>query len=104
MSNNIGPTGEAFMRAMTIGLVAIATAILMETTVSTAYAQSCFDLWVQRNSIYKRAGYCFKTSRAIRYFGNGGCSYDYEGDLPLSSGERAQIARILGMERRMGCR
>jgi hypothetical protein len=26
-------------------------------------------LWVERNSYYKEAGYCFKTTRAISYFG-----------------------------------
>jgi hypothetical protein len=92
------------MRAIAIGLLTIVAAILVETTASTAYAQSCFDLWVQRNSIYKRAGYCFKTSQAIRYFGNAGCQYDDERDLPLSAGERGQISRIVALERRMGCR
>ena len=26
----------------------------------------CQSLWVERNSIYKDAGYCFKTARAIK--------------------------------------
>jgi hypothetical protein len=92
------------MRAITHVVLILAAAIVVEASLSTAYAQSCEQLWVQRNSIYKRAGYCFKTSQAIRYFGNGGCAYDDERDLPLSQGERAQISRIVGMERRMGCR
>lgn len=28
-------------------------------------ANICDDLWVQRNSIYKAYGYCFKTPKAI---------------------------------------
>jgi hypothetical protein len=28
-----------------------------------AQAQSCGELWYRRNSIYKQAGYCFKTAR-----------------------------------------
>lgn len=72
--------------------------------ISTASAQSCQDLWVERNSYYKDAGYCFKTSRAISYFGNGGCIYDIEADVPLPRGIRARIAEITRMERRNGCR
>jgi hypothetical protein len=92
------------MRPMVIGMLAAMAAAISGMDVSTAYAQSCFELWVQRNSIYKRAGYCFKTSRATSYFGNAGCMYDDEAQLPLSPGERSQIARIMGMERRLGCR
>ncbi len=58
------------MRPITIGMLAAIAATGFAMTVSTADAQSCYDLWVQRNSVYKEAGYCFKTPRAIRYFGN----------------------------------
>jgi hypothetical protein len=37
---------------------------------------SCEQLWFARNSIFKEAGYCFKTPRAIAAFGNAGCLYD----------------------------
>jgi hypothetical protein len=72
-------------------------------TASSASAQSCQSLWVERNSYYKDAGYCFKTQRAIGYFGNGGCRYDYEGDVPLPPSVRGRIAQIRAMERRFGC-
>ena len=65
---------------------------------------ACQNLWVERNSIYKAAGYCFKTARAIRYFGNAGCAYDNERELPLSRGEQARVARIIAEERANGCR
>jgi hypothetical protein len=71
--------------------------------ISTASAQSCQDLWVERNSYYKQAGYCFKTSRAISYFGNGGCIYDIEASVPLPRDIRARIAEITRIERRSGC-
>jgi YARHG domain len=71
--------------------------------VSAAQAQSCQDLWVERNSYYKEAGYCFKTSRAIRHFGNAGCQYDNEASLPLSRDVRGRIAEITRTERRLGC-
>ncbi|RFB80028.1 YARHG domain-containing protein [Methylovirgula sp. 4M-Z18] len=34
-------------------------------------AYSCYDLWHERNAIYARRGYCFKTDRAISEFGVG---------------------------------
>jgi YARHG domain-containing protein/uncharacterized protein DUF4424 len=45
-------------------------------------ALNCDQLWQQRNSIFKGAGYCFHTPRGIRSFGNAGCAYDSEHDLP----------------------
>jgi len=71
--------------------------------ISAANAQTCNDLWVERNSYYKDAGYCFKTARAIAYFGNAGCQYDNEAALPLSRGVRARIGEIVRLEARYGC-
>lgn len=72
--------------------------------VSAASAQqSCQALWVERNSYYKDAGYCFKTARAISYFGNRGCMYDSEASVPLPPDIRARIAEITWLERRNGC-
>jgi len=70
---------------------------------SSAGAQTCQSLWVERNSYYKAAGYCFKTARAIAYFGNAGCRYDNEASMPLSRAVRARIAEIIRLERRLGC-
>lgn len=81
---------------------AIAAAIL--TAASGAAQAQCQQLWVERNAIYKRAGYCFKTDRAIRYFGNAGCVYDVEGAIPLTPGQRARIQDILAQEGYYGCR
>ena len=82
---------------------ALALAVGGGGLISTASAQSCQDLWVERNSYYKQAGYCFKTSRAISYFGNGGCIYDIEASVPLPRGIRARTAEITRIERRSGC-
>src|SRR5262245_43872244 len=65
--------------------------------------QSCDQLWVARNSIYKMHRYCFRTQRAIDYFGNEGCIFQNEDDVPLTSAERAQIAQYRAQERAMGC-
>jgi hypothetical protein len=80
------------------------TAILAGVIFMPALAQaSCSSLWYERNQIYKDAGYCFKTSRAIRAFGNSGCSFDDIDDVPLSARQRAIVRDIAAQERRMGC-
>jgi hypothetical protein len=85
-------------------LMTSALAAFALTTVASAAQAQCQQLWVARNSIYKNAGYCFKTERAIRYFGNAGCAYDDEGALPLSGWQRQRIGQILAEERANGCR
>ena len=45
---------------------------------------TCEQLWFGRNSIFKEAGYCFKTPRAISAFGNAGCRFDDIAMVPLS--------------------
>lgn len=69
-----------------------------------AQGDICHDLWVERNSIYKANGYCFKTGRAVAYFGNEGCMYDYESQIPMSRGERVRVRQIQSLERQYGCR
>lgn len=64
---------------------------------------SCDQLYYERNSIYKNAGYCFKTSRAISTFGNGGCQFDNQNDVPLTRGDRAAVAAIVAQENYLGC-
>ena len=86
---------------LALGLLA---GVVTLTTTGAALAQSCDDLWYERNAIYKRAGFCFKTPRAISTFGNAGCIYDSEYALPLSQRQRNRIAWIVRMEREMGCR
>jgi hypothetical protein len=89
------------IRLYAIGaLTAVVSGIGM---MSVASAESCQNLWAERNSYYKEAGFCFKTSRAISYFGNGGCRYYNEGSVPLSGAVRARIAQITAMEQRQGC-
>lgn len=79
-------------------------AVALMAMASSVNAQgTCQRLWVERNSIYKAAGYCFNTPRGVRYFGNAGCSYDNVRDVPLSDSDRARIARIVAEERAMGC-
>jgi len=84
-----------------IGL--IGGAISFAASSVPANAGICEDLWVQRNSVYKAYGYCFKTQRAISYFGNSGCIYDSEGAIPMSGADRATVLDIKHREKAQGC-
>jgi hypothetical protein len=63
----------------------------------------CEELWAERNGVYAEAGYCFRTERAIRAFGNGNCRYENADELPLSAADRRRVAEIQREERRRGC-
>lgn len=78
-------------------------ALLSTAATPAAAAFPCDALWGERNAIYKDAGYCFRTERAIRAFGNAGCRYDDLADVPLSARQRADIADIQRQERANGC-
>lgn len=64
---------------------------------------SCDQLWFGRNSIYKEAGYCFKTPRAIAAFGNAGCQYDDINDVRLSPDNGGLVSAIQRAERIKVC-
>lgn len=83
----------------TAGLLAVTMPVLAQDYGSMA----CEDLWYSRNALYKEAGYCFKTARAIQAFGNAGCLYDNMGAVPLSQAARREVADIQYWERRRGC-
>jgi YARHG domain-containing protein len=91
------------MRLVSAALTTLLTAVTLATTVSVSHAQTCQELWVERNQYYKDAGYCFRTPRAIKYFGNAGCRYDDEGTVPLPRGVRNRIGVIAQTERNLGC-
>ena len=89
-------------------LIALAGALFAGTLSSAAAyddlnSMSCGDLWYRRNEIFARNGYCFKTDRAIRVFGNQGCRFYVEGDVPMSRAEREEVEIIQAIERRRGC-
>jgi hypothetical protein len=70
---------------------------------TTSPSTSCQSLWTERNQIYKDSGYCFKTKRAIDYFGNDGCSVSNENALRLSRSDRRRVDEIVRLERAKGC-
>jgi S1-C subfamily serine protease len=64
---------------------------------------SCDELWLARNEIFKAAGYCFQSERAIRQFGNAGCRYANNQDVPLSDRQRAHLTAITAAEVGRSC-
>lgn len=64
---------------------------------------SCRDLWYERNAIFKAAGYCFRSARGIQTFGNAGCQFDDEADVPLSARQRARVSELRASETQLGC-
>ena len=64
---------------------------------------SCEQLWFSRNSIYKEAGYCFKTPRAISAFGNAGCRYDDVEAVQLTPENKNFVQVIQRTERANHC-
>jgi hypothetical protein len=81
------------------GLVVACAATFAPGATKPALAQSCGDLWYERNKIYARNGYCFKTERAISTFG-AGCFPPYG---RLSGWEKERVDEIQMMEARRGC-
>jgi hypothetical protein len=92
-----------FVCAGIVALAAITTALPALAQSGDISSLSCNRLWYERNRIYKDAGYCFHTQRGIREFGNAGCRYDREGDVPLSAQDRRDIQMIVEVERSKGC-
>ncbi len=90
------------MARATIGAAFGITALFVGAT--AARAEQCDDLSYRRNAIYKAAGYCFKTAAQIRIFGNAGCQFDSQADVPLSARDRQAVAAIVREERAIGCR
>jgi YARHG domain-containing protein len=87
-----------------LSTIAAALAVAAAFAAPAADAQgSCHSLWVERNSYYKQAGYCFRTERAIAYFGNAGCYIYNEAQVRFSPGVWARILEIRRLEQAMGC-
>lgn len=63
------------------------------------HEMSCAQLWYERNAIFARHGYCFKTQRGINAFGKG-CTPPY-GKIPGNL--KKVVKEIQGYERRNGC-
>lgn len=62
---------------------------------------SCLDLWLARNEIYHRHGFCFTSRLGIQYFGNENCRTTSTG--VVSPREQSNINRIKAWEQKKGC-
>lgn len=82
---------------------ALVAMVLVAASIGQSEAAGCEEAWYQRNLIYKQAGYCFRTPRAIQAFGNAGCAYDAVEDVPLSSRQRAAVAELRAYEAANRC-
>jgi hypothetical protein len=89
------------MRLMSTAVAGVVVAATLE--VSAAGAQDCGALWVERNTYYKQAGYCFRTRQAIQYFGNGGCYIHNEARIRFAPHIRRRLDDIFRLERVLGC-
>jgi hypothetical protein len=89
---------EPGMRALTLSLVAVVSGLSLAAPAS---AQSCYDLWYERNEIFDRNGYCFSTDLGQETFDNSDC---WTANPRLSRGEQRRVDQIKRQERRMGCR
>ena len=88
------------MLGLTATAVLAATAALWAASVSPAAAQGrCGQLWYERNEIYARNGYCFKTARARATFGPG-CFPPYG---RLSGYEARRVRDLQAEEDMLGC-
>jgi hypothetical protein len=82
---------EVRMRWLSMAIMALMALATTAVLIPAANAQTCQQLWVERNQYYKNHGYCFKTQQAITYFGNGGCHIQDQNAVPLSPAERARV-------------
>ena len=85
---------------MRFSTLAILAAVGTISSVQPAWADSCYDLWWQRNEIYNRNGYCFQTRDGMDAFDNSDC---YTDSPDFTRGEQRRIDQIKRQENNMGC-
>ena len=92
-----------FAKGLIMKAIFLSSVALLIGSASAQAQTTCYDLWLQRNIIFKQAGYCFKTSQAVRAFGNAGCQYDELENVPLSDWMQENVRGIQQQERIRGC-
>ena len=61
----------------------------------------CDLLWITRNAVFDRAGYCFASPLGVALFDNADCTASRPA---LPPAEAAAVARMTALEDRIGCR
>lgn len=70
-----------------------------------ANASPCDNLWLRRNAIWHKHGYCFTTARGRQAFDTSACFRDQSAArAAMSAGERTTVDTLLNEERALGCR
>ena len=85
---------------MRISVIAAISALAVIVSVEPALADSCYDLWYERNSIYNDNGFCFKTKLGRETFDNSDC---YTNHVRLSEQEQWRVDQIQAEEDSRGC-
>lgn len=67
-------------------------------------AMSCAQLWHLENAMLKGRGFCFDDARAVRTFGNQGCTVHDRNRVPLTAAERQTMARVVLAQKMRQCR
>lgn len=101
----LGQDGVWFNVRTEFGLVGWAHSNWIRFVGTATAPQSCDALWHQRNAIFARNGYCFQSARGKRAFSNDGCLKGVPASsIPLTQGEKAEVARLLQQEQLQNCR
>jgi hypothetical protein len=88
---------ETYVRKITLYSIAGLGALL---SVQPALAESCYDLWYERNAIYDRNGFCFSSDLGQQTFDNSDC---WTKHAKFSRSEQRQIDAIKEEEESRGC-
>ncbi len=86
---------------MRLFLMPATAALALTVGLSPAKAESCYDLWYERNQIFDDNGFCFKTQLGKDTFDNSDC---YTSNPSLSRAEVRRVAQIKARERAKRCR
>ncbi len=86
---------------MRVLLMSATTALALTVGMVPALAESCYDLWYERNQIYDDNGFCFKTQLGRETFDNSDC---YTSNPDLSRAEIRRVAQIKARERAKRCK
>lgn len=87
-----------FVTSLLISAV-LAVPLLLADIAPTLAGDPCESLWYQRNKIYAKAGYCFKTAKGIAAFGKG-CFPPYG---QLSPSQQKKVNWIKKQEAKLYC-
>lgn len=85
---------------MRLSTLSVLVVIGLASGVQPAFADVCYDLWYERNSIYNDNGFCFQTRDGRNTFDNSDC---YTDDPDFTRGEQRRIQQIKRQENEYGC-